>query len=307
MKGGNFDLNSESIQQKLGFSYIRRVSKAWGRWRLQHSCIRKSSSNRITSFPDRNIHTACKVKKVQRLEIWTSRRFFLWHSKPLIQMFFLASVQKPEIAMKVFLTPSSRRIVLHSSLNSMGPRPGGPWTAVYGNDPCVERVLLGGGFKDFIFSSQTLRKWSNLTDISQMDWNHQLAMRWHWENSDNSQRIHLLAAFLYSLERLLLFTVPSHTTCCLAPTRAPTLTWPMAKLSTFWDFTFSSKNKVQTFISGSIGWVRIIEFPILSTLIFGHECHLKTVSECPAIHKIPEFLPSHDAGTGVLRKAGEER
>ena len=99
----------------------------------------------------------------------------------------------------------------------------------------------------------------------------------------------------------LLFTVPSHTTCCLAPTRAPILTWPMAKLSTFWDFTFSSENKVQTFISGSIGWVRIIEFPILSTLIFGHECHLKTVSECPAIHKIPEFLASHDARTGSPR------
>ena len=65
---------------------------------------------------------------------------------------------KPDIAMKVFLTPSSRRIVLHSSQNSMGPRPGGPWTAVHGNDPCVERVLLGGGFKDFIFSSQTLGK-----------------------------------------------------------------------------------------------------------------------------------------------------
>ncbi len=31
------------------------------------------------------------------------------------------------------------------------------------------------------------------------------------------------------------------------------LTWPMAKLSTFWDYIFSRESKVQTFISGSIG------------------------------------------------------
>ena len=28
------------------------------------------------------------------------------------------------------------------------------------------------------------------------------------------------------------------------------LTWPMAKLLTFWDYIFSRENKVQTFISG---------------------------------------------------------
>ena len=31
------------------------------------------------------------------------------------------------------------------------------------------------------------------------------------------------------------------------------LTWPMAKLSTFWDYIFSRENKVQAFFSGYIG------------------------------------------------------
>ena len=30
----------------------------------------------------------------------------------------------------------------------------------------------------------------------------------------------------------------------------PILTWPMAKLKTFWDYIFSRENKVQTFILG---------------------------------------------------------
>ena len=35
--------------------------------------------------------------------------------------------------------------------------------------------------------------------------------------------------------------------------RAYYLTWPMAKLSTFWDYIFSRENKVQTCFSESIG------------------------------------------------------
>ena len=34
--------------------------------------------------------------------------------------------------------------------------------------------FLGGGFSYFLFSPQTLGKISNLTDIFQMGWNHQL-------------------------------------------------------------------------------------------------------------------------------------
>ena len=38
---------------------------------------------------------------------------------------------------------------------------------------------LGGvGFKYFLFSPRSLRKWSNLTNIFQMDWNHQQAVFW---------------------------------------------------------------------------------------------------------------------------------
>ena len=35
---------------------------------------------------------------------------------------------------------------------------------------------LGGGFKRFLFSPRKLGKISNLTDIFQMGWNHQLVM-----------------------------------------------------------------------------------------------------------------------------------
>ena len=37
-------------------------------------------------------------------------------------------------------------------------------------------VFLGGGFKYFLFSSRTLGNWSNLTNIFQMGWNHQLVL-----------------------------------------------------------------------------------------------------------------------------------
>ena len=38
---------------------------------------------------------------------------------------------------------------------------------------------LGGvGFKYFLFSPRSLRKWSNLTNIFQMDWNHQQVVFW---------------------------------------------------------------------------------------------------------------------------------
>ena len=48
---------------------------------------------------------------------------------------------------------------------------------------------LGGGFKYFLFSTRNLGKWSNLTNIFQMGWNHQLdvdcwwwslVLCWHW-------------------------------------------------------------------------------------------------------------------------------
>ena len=39
----------------------------------------------------------------------------------------------------------------------------------------VIKPSLGGGFKHLLFSSQSLGKWSNLTNIFQMGWNHQQA------------------------------------------------------------------------------------------------------------------------------------
>ena len=38
----------------------------------------------------------------------------------------------------------------------------------------LETHVLGGGFKDFVFSSSYLGKIPNLTNIFQMGWNHQL-------------------------------------------------------------------------------------------------------------------------------------
>ena len=38
----------------------------------------------------------------------------------------------------------------------------------------VWQHILGGGFKYFLFSSRSLGKWSNLTNIFQMGWNHQV-------------------------------------------------------------------------------------------------------------------------------------
>ena len=37
------------------------------------------------------------------------------------------------------------------------------------------QTWLGGGFKDYVFFHPYLEKWSNLTNIFQMGWNHQLA------------------------------------------------------------------------------------------------------------------------------------
>ena len=38
----------------------------------------------------------------------------------------------------------------------------------------AETDVLSGGFKHFLFSPRTLGKWSNLTNVFQMDWKHQL-------------------------------------------------------------------------------------------------------------------------------------
>ncbi len=55
----------------------------------------------------------------------------------------------------------------------------GPWPWDLGSKYVHSKrktVDLGGGFKDFLFSSRSLGKISNLTNIFQMGWNHQLGM-----------------------------------------------------------------------------------------------------------------------------------
>ena len=51
-----------------------------------------------------------------------------------------------------------------------------PWILLgwHGKNP--PNPYLGGGFKYFLFSPRSLGKWSNLTNIFQMGWNHQLEM-----------------------------------------------------------------------------------------------------------------------------------
>ncbi len=43
-----------------------------------------------------------------------------------------------------------------------------------------DKHILGGGFKHFLFSPRSLGKWSNVTNIFQMGWHHQLAFIWEF-------------------------------------------------------------------------------------------------------------------------------
>ncbi len=68
----------------------------------------------------------------------------------------------------LFMLRSHRTLALHEQARKSKALQLGYWSP-----------YLGGGFKHFLFLPQSLGKWSNLTNIFQMGWNHQLEQQSH--------------------------------------------------------------------------------------------------------------------------------
>ncbi len=90
-----------------------------------------------------------------------------WEKKP-----FVANVVKDlegELPFPVTFQPTHRKAEVDQK---------SPELVTFFNLKVGVRGFLGGGFKYFLFSPRTFGKWSNLTNIFQMGWNHQLVFFW---------------------------------------------------------------------------------------------------------------------------------